>query len=127
MIFEEIKKRHRLSKDDFIKYQLIVYCFLNKINFSDAEINCLVILSKKGKCYLTDLCSEVYNLDIFKSTQTVRNCIGKAIKNELVLIGGKTKKIIVLNPKLNIKCEGNVLLDYKFILDESIESKRLTQ
>jgi hypothetical protein len=52
---------------------------------------------------------------IFKSPQTVRNAVNKAMKNMLVIKDDTDKKMIKLNPGLKVQTEGDILLDYKFL------------
>jgi len=60
---------------------------------------------------------------IFKSPQTVRNCINKAEKNKLVIKDPNNKKFIMLNPDLKVQTEGIILLDFKFLSNDSKEGK----
>jgi hypothetical protein len=52
---------------------------------------------------------------IFKSPQTVRNAVNKAMKTMLVIKDDVDKKLIRLNPTLQVQTEGDILLDYKFL------------
>ena len=51
---------------------------------------------------------------IFKTEQTVRNCINKCEKHSLVVKDSKNKKIVMINPNLKVQTDGSILLDYKF-------------
>jgi hypothetical protein len=90
---------------------------------SDSDLNCLTLLSLNQPIELTEFCYDASSEEswIFKSPQTVRNCINKAEKNNLVVKDLENKKIISLNPSLKIQTEGTVLLDYKFLGNESEE------
>ena len=92
---------------------------------SDSDLNCLTLLSFNQPIELTHFCYDASSEEegIFKSPQTVRNCINKAEKNNLVIKGDTNKKIIFLNPDLKIQTEGVILLDYKFLGHDSKESK----
>lgn len=114
-IVNQVQKRVIMSKKDIIKYQILTHCYIKNIMVSNSELECLTLLSKSGKINLTDFCydaSEEHK--IFKSQQTVRNCINKCEKNNLVIKDKKNKKIISLNKDLKVLTEGSVLLDYKF-------------
>ena len=52
---------------------------------------------------------------IFKSQQTVRNCINKCEKNGLVKKDVNNKKVIAINDNIKVQTNGTVLLDYKFL------------
>ena len=52
---------------------------------------------------------------IFKSQQTVRNCINKCIKHNLIKRDSKNKKIIAVDKNIKIETMGTIFLDYKFL------------
>jgi hypothetical protein len=81
----------------------------------------LTLLSFNEPIELTDFCYDASSEEepIFKSPQTVRNSVNKAEKNNLVIKDASNKKLIKLNPDLKIQTEGTILLDYKFLGDES--------
>ena len=115
-VVNQVQKRVVMSKKDIIKYQILTHCYINNIIVSNSELECLTLLSKAGPIELTDFCydaSEEHK--IFKSSQTVRNCINKSEKNKLVIKNKKNKKIISLSTALKIQTDGSVLLDYKFL------------
>jgi hypothetical protein len=68
-----------------------------------------------GEQELTTFCNLVYNENIFRSPQTVRNALSKAEKKELITKVGRSKKKISIHPELEIITQGNILLDYKFL------------
>jgi hypothetical protein len=91
---------------------------------SESDLNCLTLLSFNEPIELTSFCYDASAEDdwIFKSPQTVRNCINKAEKNGLVIKDAVNKKIIMINPIIKLQTQGTVLLDYKFLGNESEES-----
>lgn len=118
-VVNQQSKKSKMDTWNIIKYQILTHCFLENINVSDSDLQCLVLLSIKGESELTAFCSDVYERNIFKSPQTVRNAISKAEKKNLIIKEGKSKKRISINPKLNLQTQGNILLDYKFLSVES--------
>jgi hypothetical protein len=116
-IVNQVQKRAVLSKSDVIKYQILTHCYLNKITVSDADLNCLTFLSLSGPIELTHFCYDASSDEqmIFKSPQTVRNAVNKAMKTMLVIKDDVDKKLIRLNPTLQVQTEGDILLDYKFL------------
>ena len=112
-------KKNRLDTWNIVKFQILTHCFLENITVSDSDLQCLVLLSLRGESELTSFCTEVYNRNIFKSPQTVRNALSKAEKKKLILKEGKSKKKISIHPSLNIQTKGNILLDYKFLAIET--------
>jgi hypothetical protein len=88
---------------------------------SDSDLNCLTLLSFNQPTELNNFCYDASSEEswIFKSPQTVRNCINKAEKHNLVI---KNKKEISLNPNLKIENKGTILLNYKFLGYDSQEA-----
>jgi hypothetical protein len=115
-LVNQVQKRVVMSVKDIIKYQILTHCYINRIVMSESDLQCLTLLSELGPIELTGFCYEASEEhSIFKSEQTVRNCINKCEKNGLVLKDSKNKKIIMINPVLKIQTEGSILLDYKFL------------
>jgi hypothetical protein len=114
-LVSQVQKKVIMSKKDIIKYQILTYCYINKLMLSDSYLECLTLLSIIGPIELSSFCFEASDdYIIFKSEQTVRNCINKCKKNKLVLNNPVNKKLIMINPDLQIQKEGSILLDYKF-------------
>tara|TARA_R100000781_G_scaffold108315_1_gene72811 strand:+ start:508 stop:879 length:372 start_codon:yes stop_codon:yes gene_type:complete len=120
-IVNKVDKKVRMSKDMVIKYQILTYCFLNNIQISLSDLNCLLELSKLNSIELTKFCEHISSSGIFKSSQSCRNALSKAEKKNLIVKEGKNKKIIKINPIMNIQTEETILLDYKILSFESQE------
>jgi hypothetical protein len=120
-IVNQVQKRVRMPKWDVVKFQILTHCYVNRINLSDSDLNCLTLLSFNEPIELTHFCYDASSEEepIFKSPQTVRNCINKAEKTNLVVKDEENKKLIRINPSLKIQTTGTILLDYKFLGDES--------
>ena len=114
-IVKQQEKKVQMNQWDIIKYQLLTHCYLNKIPVSDADLECLTLLSQLGEQELTVFCTEVHTRKIFQSSQTVRNALTKAERKELIVKQGRSKKRISINPELKVITEGSILLDYKFL------------
>jgi hypothetical protein len=123
-LVNQVQKRVRMSKWDIVKYQILTHCYINRITVSESDLNCLTLLSFNQPIELTHFCYDASAEEdwIFKTPQTVRNCINKAEKNNLVIKDPNNKKLIMLNPTLKIQYEGTVLLDYKFLGDDTKET-----
>jgi len=121
-LVNQVNKKVKMSKWDIVKYQLLTHCYLNKISTSEADLNCLTYLALEGDQELTSFCTKAHTKDIFSSTQSVRNCLAKAEKKNLIIKEGKNKKKIFINPDIKIYSEGTVLLDFKFLSVETTES-----
>jgi hypothetical protein len=115
-IVNQVQKKVVMLKKDIIKYQILTYCYINRLIVSDSDLECLTLLSTIGPIELSHFCYEASDEHvIFKSEQTVRNCINKCEKNTLVIKDPNNKKVIMINPSLQIQTEGSILLDYKFL------------
>jgi hypothetical protein len=116
-LVNQVQKRAVMTKWNTIKFQILTHCYINNITVSDSDLNCLTLLSTTGPIELTHFCYDASSEEdwIFKSPQTVRNAINKSEKNNLVVKDKNNKKIIMINPILQIQVEGNILLDYKFL------------
>jgi|TARA_R100000084_G_scaffold102960_1_gene58795 hypothetical protein len=121
-VVNKVDKRVKTSKDEVIKYQILTYCFLNNIQISNSDLNCLCELAKKGRKELTGFCEYISKKNIFKSSQSCRNAIAKAEKKKLIIKDGSNKKTIYLNDSMNIQTEGTILLDYKILGVDTKES-----
>lgn len=121
-LVNQIDKRVKMNKFDIVKYQILTHCYLNKISVSEADLNCLTYLALEGDQELTSFCQKAHVKHIFSSVQSVRNCLTKAEKKELIKKEGKNKKKIYINPTLNVFSKGNILLDFKFLSVETQES-----
>jgi hypothetical protein len=115
-LVNQVEKRVIMSIKDVIKFQIITHAYINKLNLSNADLDCLTLLAQEGSVELTHFCFDASEeFGIFKSTQTVRNCINKCEKYNIVIKDDINKKIIKVNPNLNIQTVGSILLDYKFL------------
>jgi len=122
-LVNQVRKNVKLQKWDIVKFQIITHCYIKKILLSNADLECLTLLSFNEPIELSSFCSDASIEDdsIFKSAQSVRNSLNKSEKYKLIVRTGKNKKMIQLNPLLKIQVKGNILLDYKFFANESQE------
>ena len=111
LVSKKIKMGHR----DIIKYQLITHCFMNDIQLSSNELDCLTLLGAYGEHELSEFCNAAVEESIFKTSQTVRNFLTKASKLKMVDKDGTNKKKISLIEKLGIQSKGNIILDFKIV------------
>lgn len=121
-IVKQVDKRVRMTRWDIVKYQILTHCYLNKIQVSEADLDCLTYLAMEGQQELTDFCNKAHDKKIFSSTQSVRNCLTKAEKKSLIKKEGKNRKKIYINPEMSIYSNGNILLDFKFLSVAAQES-----
>lgn len=115
-LVNQVQKRVVMSKNDVIKFQILTHCYINRITMSESDLDCLTLLSLLGPIELSHFCYEASDEHkIFKSEQTVRNCINKCEKNNLVSKDPANKKIVLINPDLKVQIDGDILLDFKFL------------
>lgn len=124
-LVNQVQKRVKMPKWDVVKFQILTHCYINRIAMSESDLNCLTLLSFNEPIELTNFCLDASAEEewIFKSPQTVRNCINKAEKNKLVIKDPDNKKLIMLDPELKIQTKGNILLDYKFLGNDTEEGQ----
>lgn len=122
-LVNQVQKRVKMPKWQIVKFQILTHCYVNNITLSDSDLNCLTLLSFNQPIELTHFCYDASADDekIFKSSQTVRNSLNKAEKNNLIIKDNSNKKLIQLNPILKIQTKGKILLDYKFLVNDSEE------
>lgn len=124
-LVNQIQKRARMPKWNIVKFQILTHCYINRITMSDSDLDCLTLLSFNQPIELSNFCLDASSEEdwIFKSPQTVRNSVNKSEKNGLIVKDSTNKKIIMLNPNLKIQTEGIILLDFKFLGNDTEESK----
>lgn len=135
--FKIVDKKVQMSEEQIIKFQLITYCYLNKISISESDLACLTLLALNEKAELSAFCnaccapefrdketSLTYTKVIFKTPQTVRNCLTKMADYNIITKEGLGHgKLIELNPELKLQAKGNVLLNYKMFSIGTEESQ----
>jgi hypothetical protein len=114
-VVNKVDKRVRVTKDDIIKYQIVTYCFLNDIQISKADLDCLCELAKLKDAELNKFCKVISEKQIFKSPQSCRNAIQKAKSKGLI---EKVDKKILLSSDIQLQVEGSIFLDYKILCVE---------
>ena len=108
-----VTKKIQMGQRDIIKFQLITYCFMKDLKLSNNELDCLTLLGAYGSEELGVFCNTTVIEKIFKTSQTVRNFLTKAVNLKLVVKNGTNKKTIQLKESLQIQTVGNIVLDYK--------------
>jgi len=118
--FKLAESKIMMSLYDIIKYQILVYCYTNRIQLNDSDLETLTLLATVGETELTEFCLLCTEKRIFKSTQVVRNCVVKLEKLNLISKDGSNKKKkIVISPLMKVIESGNIMLVNKFIYFDS--------
>jgi len=107
---------------EIIKFQINMYCFINKIRLSPAQQDCLALLGLYGEINMSDFCEQVVTEEVFGNVQTTRNFITKSVKEGLVIRSGLGNKIVSLLPELKILNQGTILLNMKIYHHEANKS-----
>lgn len=107
---------------EIIKFQINMYCFINKIRLSPAQQDCLALLGLYGEINMSDFCEQVVTEEVFGNVQTTRNFITKSVKEGLVIRSGLGNKIVSLTPELKILNQGTILLNMKIYHHEANKS-----
>lgn len=110
-----VTKKVGMSHREIIKYQLMTYCFMHDIKVSNNELDCLTLLGAYGEYELSEFCVNAVTEEIFKTGQTVRNFLTRAVNKKLVIKKGTNKKRIHLSDKLQIQTTGNIMLNFNII------------
>jgi hypothetical protein len=118
----QVDKKIGMDRWNIVKFQLLTYCFLNKIHVSQHDLSCLTLLALSGVRTLEEFCTMARTHEIFSSNQSARNALSKAEKKGLILKQGSNKKRISIHPSLQIQSLGNIVLNYKcFHLEPVLE------
>lgn len=105
----QIQKRIKVeSQFKMVKLQLLLHTFFKGIELSDSELDCAAYLALKG--YRKDFFREMVEEEIFKSEQSVRNCMSRLKKTHMALKEGKDWRI---NPEIALGIDNIILLDLK--------------
>tara|TARA_B110000914_G_scaffold208488_1_gene206016 strand:- start:898 stop:1251 length:354 start_codon:yes stop_codon:yes gene_type:complete len=111
-VVNKVDKKVKVTLEKVIKYQIVTYCFMNDIQISASDLNCLTELAKLKATSLTGFCLVISEKGIFKSSQSCRNAVQKAKKKQLII---RNNKKIMLNPIMKIQSEGHIYLDFKIL------------
>ena len=90
---KNIKKKAELTQLELVKFQLVTYCYFEKVTVSEAVIEMLARLCIAGTTELSSFCKEMADLKVFASPQVIRNSIISSEEKNLVIKEGKKKMI----------------------------------
>lgn len=137
MQINRVTRKVRLdSKLSAIRYQLITeLVFLRKQSIIENDLTYLALLTLWGPLTLKEFCKravtyiygDLISSDVDKhpvKVQTVRNRLGILEKRGLIEKMGNKRKMLRINPALNLVTSGNILLEYNFLYIEANEVQR---
>lgn len=111
----KVDKKINVDEFELVKFQLLTHCFVEKLRLTETELNVMALLGTQKQIRLTHFCRLVVEKEFLGSEISVNNCLSKLERTEIFLKKGVGKKIICLNPILNIVHEGTVILDVRLI------------
>jgi hypothetical protein len=128
MEVKKINKKLKMSTQDIIKYQLLTEVLFFKKEYlilSDLEI--LTLLVMWGPLDLGGFCAAAAKViypdslpeELSTRAQNIRNRIVKLEKRGIVVKSKTGRKVIALNPSIEIHSKGNILLDYNYLAIET--------
>lgn len=131
MEVKKINKKLRLSTPDIVKYQLITEVLFFKNEYlipSDLEI--LTLLVMWGPIELGGFCASAAKViypdslpeELSTRAQNIRNRIVKLEKRNIIVKTKTGRKVIVLNPDIDVHSKGNILLDYNYLAVETTKA-----
>jgi len=131
MEVKKINKKLKMSTQDIIKYQLLTEILFFKNEYlipSDLEI--LTLLVMWGPIDLGGFCASAARViypeslpeELSTRAQNIRNRIVKLEKRHIIVKSKTGRKIIALNPNIDIHSKGNILLDYNYLAVETLKA-----
>lgn len=106
-------RESKMSKEQIVRFQIVVYCHLHNVRLSPSDIDCLTMIGLTGKSDLSKVCRKLVEKDIFSSDQSVRNSLTKLQDKGLLKKEGSKLKLVYLAEDMKIQNTGNILLDIK--------------
>ena len=67
--FNVVDKKVRMGLYDIVRYQILTYCYVNRVQATESDLDCLTILAMTGESDLTEFCLLITEKRIFKSTR----------------------------------------------------------
>lgn len=128
MEVKKVNKKLRLSTSDIVRYQLITeVLFFKKEYLISSDLEILTLLVMWGPIELGGFCAAAAKViypnvapeELSTRAQNIRNRIVKLEKRNIVVKSKTGRKVIVLNPEIDIHSKGNILLDYNYLAIES--------
>lgn len=128
MEVQRIQKKIRVTKNDLVKYQIIMeLVFFKKEILISSDVDILTLLVRSGSIELNKFCSNASKIlnpeakpeEFSIRSQNIRNRIVKLEKRGFITKSKTGKKIISINKDLNFQHKGPILLDYNILSIES--------
>lgn len=111
-------KQLTLKKGPYIRIQLLIYCHLNSIHISLAELSMLTLLGMVSEVPMASFCKKVVELRILTSAGGTRHALDKLTAMGIIVKKEQQRKgkLISLSPELGIKQTG--IINYRVAHEE---------
>ena len=128
MEVKKINKKLKLSTSDIVRYQLLTeVLFFKKEYLIPSDLEILTLLVMWGPIELGGFCAAAAKViypeslpeELSTRAQNIRNRIVKLEKRKIVVKSKTGRKVIALNPNIEIHSKGNILLDYNYLAIET--------
>lgn len=128
MEVKKINKKLKMSTEDIIKYQLLTeVLFFKKEYLIPSDLEILTLLVMWGPIDLGGFCAAAAKViypeslpeELSTRAQNIRNRIVKLEKRNIIVKSKTGRKVIALNPDIDIHSKGNILLDYNYLAIET--------
>lgn len=110
----QVKRSIKMESDfEIVKFQIITHCFISKITLNETELNILALLGCLGEITLADFCVAAADAGYLGGETAVNNCLRRIEKTNLFIKKkGQGRKVIFLNPNINVEAKGSIVLNY---------------
>lgn len=122
-----VEKKAQLDTFEIVKCQVMLHCFFKSKPLNDTEYNCLAYLGELGEIRLTEFSKRASEKGILGSPAAITNCVGKLAGLGFIVKERVGKKIIYLNPKLEIQSKGNIVINLKIFKIEADKAAPVVQ
>jgi hypothetical protein len=128
MEVKKINKKLRLSTPDIVRYQLLTeILFFKKEYLIPSDLEILTLLVMWGPLELGGFCASAAKViypeslpeELSTRAQNIRNRIVKLEKRNIIVKSKTGRKVIALNPDIEVQSKGNILLDYNYLAVET--------
>lgn len=118
-----VEKNIKLDRFEIIKYQIMNHCFVHNIWLNETQLICLTLLGAIGPIQISDFWKIAVDKKLQKNPIGVNNVLRGLLDKKLAIKQINPKKLILLNPELEIQTEGNIVINIKLY---KLEGKKTT-
>lgn len=112
-ILNKWNREEKMTKEQIVKFQVLIYCHLADIRITRGELDYLTLLGLEGKSDLRDFCNKMVERKWFTTSASARNTVSSLLERKLIGKDGKNRKSVYIAPEMSIQSTDNILLDIK--------------